>query len=147
MTAVWRLDLDTWQLDEILQESLLHLGRNLIELIQIDEQELAHSLQHLAPLIHHSQEPGVEPAFPVWTVSRHGTSQGTDMVLAIPLIVAAHHKIIHRIILLDEGGIYEILHIPNAHIRAKRCSMVRLVTQRWCCLSVLTNVIFIGFRF
>lgn len=40
MTAVGRLDFHRWQLQQILQESLLNLWRNLIELIEIDKQKL-----------------------------------------------------------------------------------------------------------
>ena len=47
MTAIRRLYLDTRQLDDVLQESLLHLRRNLVELIQVDNQRLAHRLKHL----------------------------------------------------------------------------------------------------
>ena len=37
MTSVWRLDLHRGQLQQILQESLLNLWRNLVEFIEIDE--------------------------------------------------------------------------------------------------------------
>lgn len=45
--AIRTFHLDTWQLDDVFQKSLLHGGRNLIELVEVDEQELRHSLQNL----------------------------------------------------------------------------------------------------
>ena len=45
MLAVGSLHLHRCQLDDVLQESLLHLGRNLVELVEVDEQKLAHGLQ------------------------------------------------------------------------------------------------------
>ena len=47
MTAIRRFHLHTRQLDDVFQKSLLHLRRYLIELIQVEEQCLAHCLKHL----------------------------------------------------------------------------------------------------
>ena len=47
MTAIRRLHLHTRQLDDVFQKSLLHLRRNLIELIQVEKQRLAHRLKNL----------------------------------------------------------------------------------------------------
>ena len=46
MFAVGTFHLHARQLDDVLQESLLHLGTDLVELVEVDEQELAHGLQH-----------------------------------------------------------------------------------------------------
>ncbi len=47
MTAIRRLVFQRRQLDEILQKSLLHLWRNLVELIKIDDHKLRHRLINL----------------------------------------------------------------------------------------------------
>ena len=47
MTAIRRLVFQRRQLDEILQKSLLHLWRNLVELIEIDDHKLRHRLINL----------------------------------------------------------------------------------------------------
>ena len=47
MTAIRRLVFQRRQLDEILQKSLLHLWRNLVELIEIDDHKLCHRLINL----------------------------------------------------------------------------------------------------
>ena len=52
VTSVWSLDLYRRQRDDILQESLLCLGRYLVELIKVDEQHLCHLLQHLLLVVY-----------------------------------------------------------------------------------------------
>ena len=47
MTAIRRLVFQRRQLDEILQKSLLHLWRNLVELIEINDHKLRHRLINL----------------------------------------------------------------------------------------------------
>ncbi len=47
VTAIRRLVFQRRQLDEILQKSLLHLWRNLVELIEIDDHKLRHRLINL----------------------------------------------------------------------------------------------------
>lgn len=47
MTTIRRLVFQRRQLDEVLQESLLHLWRNLVELIEIDNHKLRHRLINL----------------------------------------------------------------------------------------------------
>ena len=47
MTAIRRLVFQRRQLDEILQKSLLHLWRNLVELIEINNHKLRHRLINL----------------------------------------------------------------------------------------------------
>ena len=47
MLAIRTFDFHVWQLNKILQESLLHLRRYLVELVKINNQELTHRLQHL----------------------------------------------------------------------------------------------------
>ena len=47
MTTIRRLVFQRRQLDEILQKSLLHLWRNLVELIEIDDHKLRHRLINL----------------------------------------------------------------------------------------------------
>ena len=51
MLAIGTLHLDTCQLDEVLQESALHGGTYLVELVEVDEQELTHGLQHRLLLV------------------------------------------------------------------------------------------------
>ena len=48
VASVGSLDFHGGQLDDVLQETFLHLARNGIELVEVDEQELAHLLKHLA---------------------------------------------------------------------------------------------------
>ena len=47
MTAVGTLDLHRGQLDDVLQETLLRGGGNLVEFIEVDDEKLRHRLQHL----------------------------------------------------------------------------------------------------
>lgn len=47
MTAVGTLDLHRGQLDDVLQEALLHRGGDLVEFIEVDDEKLRHRLQHL----------------------------------------------------------------------------------------------------
>lgn len=53
MFAIRAFDLHVGQLYQVLQESLLHLRRYLVELVKINNQELTHSLQHLLFLCQH----------------------------------------------------------------------------------------------
>ena len=46
MLTVRTLHLHRRQLDEVLQETLLHLERNLVKLIKVNQQKLPHSLQY-----------------------------------------------------------------------------------------------------
>ena len=52
MTAIGTLDLHRRERDDVLQESLLDARRDLIKLIEIDEQHLRHLLQHLFLVVH-----------------------------------------------------------------------------------------------
>ena len=128
----------------------MHLWRNLIELVKIDEHELRHRLVHLSflrenqvvavtplqfgrqeaaaesalvealfgdeershrvavlamrvstPLVHHAEKPRVKPVCPVWIVGGNGAGQGTDVVLAVPLVVAQIEILFYRIVILD----------------------------------------------
>ena len=68
-----------------------------------------------APLVNHAQKPGVEPVCPVRIVGRNRTSQGTDMVLPVPFVVALEEIFIYRIIILDIIRLQKIPDILDAH--------------------------------
>ncbi len=68
-----------------------------------------------APLVNHAQKPGVKPVCPVRIVGRHRAGQGTDMVLAIPFVVALEEIFIYRIIILDVIRLQKIPYILDAH--------------------------------
>ena len=67
------------------------------------------------PLVNHAQEPGVEPVCPVRIVGRNRTSQGADMVLPVPFVVALEEIFIYRIIILDIIRLQKIPDILDAH--------------------------------
>ena len=52
MTAIRSFDLYRRQGDDILQETLLCLWRDLIKLVEVDEQHLRHLLEHLSFVVH-----------------------------------------------------------------------------------------------
>ena len=43
----------------------------------------------------------------LWVVGRHGTCQGTYMVLAVPVVITGEQKFLYGIIVLDEIGFQE----------------------------------------
>ena len=68
-----------------------------------------------APLVNHAQKPGIKPVCPVRIVGRNRTSQGTDMILSVPFVVALEEIFIYRIIILDIIRLQKIPDILDAH--------------------------------
>ena len=102
MSSVGALGLDTCQLDDVLQEALLRTSRNLVELIQIDEQHLRHSLQHrtllverevvsIAPLQLFGQQRAAEGGF-VITLTGNEQRRHRITIATITTFPLSHHR-------------------------------------------------------
>ena len=82
MTSIRWPYLDTRQLDDVFQESLLHLRRNLVELIQVDDQRLAHEQHKSILLSTHDVELALQLSDRLWLMEENRLSIGTPRELA-----------------------------------------------------------------
>ena len=94
MTAIRRLVFQRRQLDEILQKSLLHLWRNLVELIKIDDHKLRHRLINLT-LFRQNQIVTISP-LQFWR-----QQSATESTLVVSLL--GNQKRSHRVAILAMG--------------------------------------------